>query len=170
MPGAALSLKRFACHPHEGQHQDGAAATSDWRGRCCATHPGGERLPRQATWPPHVHRAMPAAPKGSGPGPPHPMFPIASSVGGWLPLLSRYAASLGSRTGSTLSRYSRRPAPRHSGLSGHSCSYRVRSGLPRHRGCRTGRRSSLNQRRARSYLAAHRCRHRGTAAHELPRA
>src|ERR1700761_7390771 len=27
MPGAALSLKRFACHPHAGQHQDSAAAT-----------------------------------------------------------------------------------------------------------------------------------------------
>ena len=27
MQGAAPSLKRFACHPHEVQHQDGAAAT-----------------------------------------------------------------------------------------------------------------------------------------------
>jgi hypothetical protein len=42
MPGAAPSLKRFACHPHEVQHLDGAAATSDdhhergWRAK---SHP-----------------------------------------------------------------------------------------------------------------------------------
>jgi len=27
MPGAALSLKRFACHPDAVQHQDSATAT-----------------------------------------------------------------------------------------------------------------------------------------------
>ncbi|MGH9447970.1 MAG: hypothetical protein ACRD3O_19945, partial [Terriglobia bacterium] len=27
MPGAAPSLKRFACHPHAVQHQDSATAT-----------------------------------------------------------------------------------------------------------------------------------------------
>ena len=47
MPGAAPSLKRFACHPHAVQHQDSATATREVRAMTPRPPPAQANHPRR---------------------------------------------------------------------------------------------------------------------------